>query len=192
MISRIIMRFRSIDWSTWVPKETATLLFVVREGQILLIHKKRGLGAGKINGPGGRLEPGESAESAAVREVEEELCITPTGVRRSGELRFQFTDGHSIHCFVFRANDFLGSPQTTDEAIPQWFPVGEIPYHRMWADDRIWLPLMLESIPFSGRFLLEGDRMLGYEIDRDPDQVEGGRQTPSIRGSRGYENETKM
>jgi len=35
-------------------------LFVIRAGQMLLIHKKRGLGAGKINGPDGRLDLGES------------------------------------------------------------------------------------------------------------------------------------
>ena len=51
-----------------------TLLFVIRAGQILLIHKKRGLGAGKINGPGGRLHLGESPLHGAVREVKEELC----------------------------------------------------------------------------------------------------------------------
>ena len=43
------MRFQDIDWANWVSDEHATLLFVVRDGEILLIHKKRGLGAGKIN-----------------------------------------------------------------------------------------------------------------------------------------------
>ena len=49
------------DWSTWQPHERANLCFVVRGEEVLLIHKKRGLGAGKINGPGGRIEPGETA-----------------------------------------------------------------------------------------------------------------------------------
>jgi 8-oxo-dGTP diphosphatase len=42
-------------------------LFVIRDGHILLIHKKRGLGAGKINGPGGRIDLGESPQECAVR-----------------------------------------------------------------------------------------------------------------------------
>ena len=54
-----------IDWSAWQPVDRATLLFVVRDGEILLIHKKRGIGAGKINGPGGRLDPGESTLACA-------------------------------------------------------------------------------------------------------------------------------
>ena len=49
-----------IDWSAWKPVDVATLCFVVRDGEILLIRKKRGLGAGKINGPGGRVEPGDA------------------------------------------------------------------------------------------------------------------------------------
>ena len=40
-------------------------------GQVLLIRKKRGLGAGKINGPGGKLDPGETFAQTAVREVQE-------------------------------------------------------------------------------------------------------------------------
>ena len=78
----IYARLEDVTWATWCPHERATLLFVIREGQILLIHKKRGLGAGKIIGPGGRLGPGESPLQGAMRKVQEELCITPTGVRQ--------------------------------------------------------------------------------------------------------------
>jgi len=35
----------------------------------------------------------------------------------------------------------------------------------MWADDRVWLPLAIEGKPFTGRFLFDGDQMLGCEID---------------------------
>src|SRR5690606_39061541 len=57
----------------WTPRDRATLLFVRRGHQILLIRKKRGLGAGKINAPGGRIEPGETPEQAARRELLEEV-----------------------------------------------------------------------------------------------------------------------
>ena len=39
-------RVASIDWASWEPEEVATLMFVVKSGRILLIRKKRGLGAG--------------------------------------------------------------------------------------------------------------------------------------------------
>ena len=163
-ISPKLERFEQIDWATWKPVERATLCFVIRDGQTLLIRKKRGLGAGKINGPGGRLDPGETPLQCAIREVQEELLVTPTGVAPSGELLFQFADGHSIHGYVFTATGCEGEPQETGEALPHWFPVNQFPFAEMWADDRIWVPLMLEGRPFVGRFQFDGDSMLGYDL----------------------------
>ena len=164
MQKKTYTRFDEIDWAAWEPIEHATLLFVIRDGHVLLIRKKRGLGAGKINGPGGRLDPGETPADCAVREVREELCVTPIGVKPAGELMFQFADGHSIHGYVFTATDIDGQPQSTHEADPIWTPLDRIPYEEMWADDRIWIPLMLGGLPFTGRFLFDGDSMLGYAL----------------------------
>lgn len=157
----------------WRPREEATLLFVVRKGRILLIHKKRGLGAGKINGPGGRIEPGETPLAAAVREVEEELCATPLGISERGELRFQFRDGFSLRARVFLASGLAGEPRETEEARPIWVPVARIPYDRMWADDRVWMPRMLEGCRFRGAFLFDGDRMLAHRLDVPPLSSDG-------------------
>lgn len=165
-------RVDAIDWSTWKPVDPATLLFVVRDGQVLLIRKKRGLGAGKVNGPGGRLEGGEQAVDGAVREVEEELCVTPVGIRKVGELFFQFVDAYSIHVQVFRADDCRGEAQETDEAIPLWTPLDAIPYDEMWADDRLWLPLMLDEQPFMGYFIFDGDTMVDHRVET-PSELPG-------------------
>ncbi|MEK7729238.1 MAG: 8-oxo-dGTP diphosphatase [candidate division KSB1 bacterium] len=157
-------RFEEIDWSTWQPEQRATLVFVVCAGRVLLIHKKRGLGAGKINGPGGRIDPGETELACAVREVQEELRITPVGLEPSGELFFQFTDGLAIHVTVFKAAGYVGEPEETEEAKPLWVAENEIPYEQMWADDRLWIPLMLAGKKFEGRFLFDEDAMLGHEL----------------------------
>ena len=156
---------RKSDWSDWNPADRATLIFVIRDGEILLIRKKRGLGAGKINGPGGRIEPGESALACALREAEEELEVTPTGVRQRGELSFQFLDGYGIHVVVFSAEDCEREARETDEATPLWTALGQIPYDEMWEDDRIWLPLLIAGEAFRGRFVFDGDVMLDAEVD---------------------------
>jgi 8-oxo-dGTP diphosphatase len=161
---RAYTRLADIDWDNWIPQQRATLLFVIRDGQMLLIEKKRGLGAGKINGPGGRLDPDESPWQCAIREVQEELHVTPLGVQQCGELAFQFVDGLSIFVHVFTAQDCKGVPQETDEATPLWVPLGQIPFDRMWADDCLWFPLMLAGQQFQGRFLFDGDTLLGHHL----------------------------
>jgi len=161
-------KLQDIDWSRWRAKDPATLLFVVKDQRILLIRKKRGLGAGKINGPGGRQEAGESILECAIREVQEELLITPDAPRYCGENLFQFTDGYSLHCHVYMSDGFSGEPTETDEAIPLWFDLDSIPYDEMWEDDRLWLPLVLTGKAFSGRYIFEGDRMLDHQLDIQP------------------------
>jgi len=155
-----------IDWTNWVPRDRATLLFVVEPERILLIEKKRGLGAGKVNAPGGRIEPGETPAAAAVRELREELGVGATGVVEHGELSFHFLDGYRLHCHVFRADTCVGEPVETDEAAPLWTPRGAIPFARMWADDALWLPLLIAGERFRGRFVYDGDRMLDQALER--------------------------
>lgn len=158
-------RVADIDWSTWSAVDPATLTFVIRAGRILLIRKKRGLGAGKINGPGGRVEPGETPAAGAARELQEELGVTPVEPVRVGDHRFQFVDGYSTYVHVYRAFDVQGTPVETDEAIPIWFDLDAIPFDEMWEDDRLWLPLVVEGRRFSGYWIFEGDRMLDYRLN---------------------------
>jgi 8-oxo-dGTP diphosphatase len=159
------LKLTDIDWASWVPTDVATLLFVVRRGQVLLIRKKRGLGAGKINAPGGRLEPGEAPRQAAIREAHEEVGITPSGVEHRGELSFQFVDGYGLHVHVFSATGCEGQACESDEATPLWTPLDQIPYAEMWADDALWLPRMLRGESFVGRFVFDQDTLLDYELN---------------------------
>lgn len=153
------------DWTRWEPTMRATLLFVVQDGRVLLIRKKRGLGAGKINGPGGRLDPGETYEQCAVREVREELGIDVLDPVQRGELHFQFVDGLALYCVVFTATLFTGEPVETDEAIPRWTSLESIPYEEMWEDDRHWLGPLLAGRSFRAWFDFEDEAMLTHRVD---------------------------
>lgn len=154
-----------MDWKNWIPRERANLCFIVKGGSVLLIRKKRGLGAGKVNGPGGKIEPGETALEAAIREVQEEIGVTPLEIEDRGMLHFQFADGYSLECAVFIANDLDGDPVETIEAAPFWVRVDAVPYDEMWADDRHWLPQVFAGKSFRGWFEFDGDTMLSRHLE---------------------------
>ena len=154
-----------MDWTHWTPQVHAVLCFIIRDGQVLLIHKQRGLGAGKVNGPGGKLEAGESPAAAALRETEEEVGVTPLGLAEAGTVRFQFTDGLCLLCTVFTARDFTGTLTATVEAIPFWSPLTAVPYGEMWEDDRYWLPQVLAGQHINAGFVFEGERMLSQWVE---------------------------
>ena len=158
------MKVATINWDTWQPEEIATLLFVVRDGSVLLIRKKRGLGAGKINGPGGRLEEDETPMECAIRETREELLINPMNVRAAGELFFHANDMPRIHGHVFVASDYEGTPTETEEAIPHWFEIDDIPYDEMWDDDRLWLRRVLRGDSVRGYFTFVEETMLDHKV----------------------------
>jgi 8-oxo-dGTP diphosphatase len=148
-------------------QEKAVLCFVRREEQVLLIVKKRGLGAGKVNAPGGKLEPGETPEQAAIRETAEEVGLAVSALEKRGSIGFTFTDGYSLHVEVFVTGSFTGTPVETDEAVPFWCPVADIPYERMWSDDLVWLPQLLAGYRIDAVFTFDGDLMLDGTVSLD-------------------------
>ena len=161
---KVRMKDCNVDWHNWQGEMLATLMFVVRDGQILLIEKLRGIGMGKINGPGGKIDPGETPAECVIRECQEELHITPKDPIKMGELWFAMSDMEDIHCHVFMAHEFDGVPTATDEAIPAWTALDAIPWERMWEDDPHWLPHMLEGKKFLGKFVFEGENIQWREV----------------------------
>ena len=145
----------------------AVLCFLLRDGEVLLIRKKKGFGAGKINGVGGRVEPGERPEEAAVREVFEEVGVRVRSLEPAGTLEFYSADPEPdwlIHVFLSR--DFEGEPRESEEASPRWYRLGELPFEEMWEDDRVWLRYALSGKRVEGRFWYDREysRLLKWEL----------------------------
>ena len=159
-----ILPLAQFDWSAWRPGVRATLVFIFNGPQVLLIHKKTGLGKGKINAPGGKLEIGETPEACARREVKEEVGLTIHTLERVAELRFLMSDYPDILCHVFFSKSFEGKASETVEAKPFWCEVTNIPYENMWSDDAIWLPKVLAGERVLGLFEFHGERMLRYQV----------------------------
>ncbi|MGC6582611.1 MAG: 8-oxo-dGTP diphosphatase [Akkermansiaceae bacterium] len=152
------------DWKSWQPEIEATLMFIHQGSRVLLIEKLRGIGKGKINGPGGKIDPGETPEQCVIREVQEELHITALDPIKRGELFFVMSDLPDIHCHLYTATQFEGTPTATDEAIPYWCEISEIPFEKMWEDDSYWLPQALNGETFDARFLFEEEKIIWDDV----------------------------
>ena len=131
-----------------------TLCIIYQHPRILLGYKKRGFGAGRWTGFGGKVEAGETTEESAKRELKEESGLSAVDLQKAGELNFEFKDsGVRLKVYVFKVTDFSGEEKETEEMRPQWFFIDEIPFKEMWSDSVYWMPLFFAERMFQGRFI---------------------------------------
>jgi 8-oxo-dGTP pyrophosphatase MutT (NUDIX family) len=147
-------------------RQQLTLALVHTDTHILLGLKKRGLGEGRWNGFGGKVRTGEAIEDAARRELREECGIEATELEPRGTLVMEYASRADIlEIHLFRVGSFTGSPTETEEMRPHWFRLVDIPFDRMWPDDRHWLPLFLAGKKFEGTFyFLDDDTLLNVSL----------------------------
>lgn len=131
-----------------------TLCIVTKGEEVLLGMKKRGFGAGRWNGFGGKVIKGETIEQAAVRETKEEAGIEVKNIQEVGILNFEFEGNPEIlEVHVYKTTEYNGEPVETEEMRPQWYAFNKVPYADMWPDDKFWLPECLSGNRFKGYFL---------------------------------------
>lgn len=138
-------------------KKQLTLCIPIKDDKVLLGMKKRGFGAGRWNGFGGKMDEGETIEQATLRELYEEAGIKDGILSKVGILDFSFRNGEKeiLEVHIFKLTNFKEEPQETEEMRPQWFYFNEIPFSQMWSDDKYWFPLLLNSKLFEGEFLFD-------------------------------------
>ncbi len=160
-----------VPWGSWEPTERCVLTYLFDGDKVLLIEKKRGMGTGYHNAPGGHIELEETKVEAAFRETKEETGLDVSDLKEVGTLYFQFKEGIRMIGYVFFAYSYLGTLiDECDETRPFWCNVKDIDYSMMWEDDRLWLPLALEGKKFEGYFVFDDRTMLDSKIVVDEDE----------------------
>lgn len=106
-----------------VPEYVLGFLFLNNKKSVVLIRKnKPEFQAGKLNGVGGRIEPGESVHDAMVREFSEETGKTVP--QWTHFLRMEFRDA-TVYCFTAYSTTIaglrLGDASPTDEPVNVYF-----------------------------------------------------------------------
>ena len=127
----------------------ATLCFPIRGNKILMGMKKIGFGKDRYNGFGGKLKDNETIEQATIRELYEEtngIKTSQTNLEKVAEIEFYFPDvnneyDHRVHVYFIR--EWENEAKETNEMLPYWINVDQIPYGKMWPADSIWIPKVL-------------------------------------------------
>jgi 8-oxo-dGTP diphosphatase len=131
----------------------ATICFLVRGNEVLLAKKVRKIGAGKLNGYGGGIEPGQSIIENAIDEIRVEsggVEINPDTVEQVARVHFHnITQGGEKFCCtceILIIRDWNGIPGDSDEMVsPTWFPINNLPIKHMMLADPEWIPLALDE-----------------------------------------------
>lgn len=146
----------------------ATLCYVKHNAHTLMLHrvkKENDTHAGKWNGLGGKLDPGESPEECAIREVEEESSLRARNPALRGILTFpRFSKGEDWYVFVFIIREFEGEVRESNEGHLAWIPDDEVIDLNLWEGDRIFLPWLEGPRFFSGKFTYEAGRLVDHRM----------------------------
>ena len=85
--------------------------------------------------PGGKIEPGESAEEALARELDEELGIEATIGRRVAQVRHKYRNGGTIDLQFFVVGQFSGEIENRIFNEVLWTPLAKLPGFDFLAAD---------------------------------------------------------
>ena len=148
---------------------TTNLVFLRRDEEFLLAMKKRGMGEGKWNGVGGKLEQGETVEQAAVRETSEEIRvkISESALMHVADLYFYGGSVEYVGTRVYVVDDWEGEPRETEEMRPEWFGVFSLPFDEMWDDDKYWLPEVVKGRLVEAEFYFADDDTVAAHTLKD-------------------------
>ena len=123
---------------------TSVLAAVVQRDDRFLIcqrppHKRHG---GLWEFPGGKLEPGETHDSAARRELAEELAVD---VQTVGRMLFSVADPGSDFVIEFVPVTIEGEPRCIEHSALQWLTLDELPTLDLAPSDRRFVEFLLSD-----------------------------------------------
>ena len=129
----------------------ATLCFPIRGDEVLLAYKQKKIGAGLLNGFGGRAETKDrDIYDTNFREVEEEIGIRLKTVRKIGKIAFHNPSKDErlrrMMVHIFKATEWEGEPVETEEMKKiNWYKINDIDYEKFLKADRKFMPDILNG-----------------------------------------------
>lgn len=139
--------------------QKATVIFLVKNGTVLLAVKKKKVGKGRLNGFGGKPDNGETLRACAVRELFEEsgkgFVVEERDLKPRARIKFfnqeNDPDIPDMDVVFYVVEKFEGFAKETDEmGMPEVYPFGEIPFEQMMKADKYFVPNILRGECLTG------------------------------------------
>lgn len=150
-------------------KQTTLALVFDTDKNIILCMKKRWFWAGLYNGAGWKVEAWETIIAWAKRELFEETSIdvSESDLKYTWVLHFYFEANadwnQDVNLFVVK--DYTWEFMESEEMKPERFAISDIPFDKMWEDDKIWLPRVLNNEEVEYDFIFdESGKIRDYKI----------------------------
>ncbi len=155
--------------------------FIGEEDKVGLGLRKKvsfGIGENLIAGIGGKVGDtleiqGETFDQAMDREAKEEVEVIVTKKQAMGSVRFIFSrkpldSKWNQRVGIYLITRWKGELKETESTKPLLFNVDNIPWDKMWADNKIWLPKVLQRQKVSATFLFDDDnKVKEYRFEKD-------------------------
>ena len=110
---------------------------ILRGDTVLICQRRRGQPMElKWEFPGGKIEPGETAEQALARELEEELGIHAQIGAHVTHIRHTYRHGGAVDLQFFVVNSFQGELENRVFNDFRWVPLKDLPSYDFLAADR--------------------------------------------------------
>jgi 8-oxo-dGTP diphosphatase len=150
------------------PVKFSTLCYVRSQEHTLLIYRNKkpnDMHAGKWNGVGGKLEPGETPEECARREIMEESGLKVSDLVWKGLITFpQFSKQEDWYTFIYLAEAADRDVIDLPEGELHWIANDELLSLNLWAGDRIFLHWLDKPGFFSAKFIYQEGELLDYQV----------------------------
>ncbi|MEO8691651.1 MAG: NUDIX domain-containing protein [Candidatus Saccharimonas sp.] len=129
----------------------ATLCFPIKGDAVLLAEKQKKIGAGYLNGFGGKPEPTDkSIYDTNARETKEEIGISVKNARKMGEIVFhnpsEYSELRNMIVHIFTASEWDGEPIESDEMKKAaWYKITDLDFSQFLPADILFIPRILSG-----------------------------------------------